>query len=106
MNDDDDDDDDDDDSDEEDEEDEDENQAKAESTAQEKVQSTPKQSGEQEESKYLHTTSTNDPILITHAKCLGEDILCSWKRVPVQASSQKQQQHQNQSTSKYPGEGL
>ena len=39
-------------------------------------------------SNLLHTSSANDPVLLTHAKCLNEDILCSWKRIqqPVSAN--------------------
>lgn len=39
------------------------------------------------QSPYLHSTSVNDPILVTHSKCLNEDILCSWKRVAVSAAT-------------------
>ena len=37
----------------------------------------------------LHTSSAQDPVLITHARCLNEDILCSWKRIqqPLTAHS-------------------
>jgi hypothetical protein len=40
-------------------------------------------------SNLLHTSSASDPILVTHAKCLNDDILCSWKRIqqPVNASA-------------------
>lgn len=31
-------------------------------------------------SQFLSTTSIDDPILVTHAKCISEGILCSWKR--------------------------
>lgn len=31
-------------------------------------------------SQLLTTTSVDDPILVTHAKCIAEGILCSWKR--------------------------
>jgi len=43
----------------------------------------------QPKSNLLHTSSANDPILVTHAKCLNDDILCSWKRIqqPVNASA-------------------
>ena len=34
-------------------------------------------------SSVLHTSSVNDPILLTNAKCLNEDILCAWKRVQI-----------------------
>jgi hypothetical protein len=34
-------------------------------------------------SAVLHTSSVNDPILLTNAKCLNEDILCAWKRVQI-----------------------
>ena len=52
-----------------------------------KSQSTPK-AGARVESAFLHTTSVNDSILTTHAKCLNEDILCSWKRVPFNSTNQ------------------
>ena len=32
-------------------------------------------------SSTLFTSSIDDPILMTHAKCMKENILCSWKRV-------------------------
>lgn len=32
-------------------------------------------------SSTLFTSSVDDPILMTHAKCMKENILCSWKRV-------------------------
>ena len=80
-----DDDDDDDEDDDENEDEESEEETNNNEQQENKNQSTPKPqtSQQQEDSKYLHTTSMNDPILITHAKCLNEDILCSWKRVPV-----------------------
>lgn len=33
-------------------------------------------------SQFLATTSIDDPILVTHANCIAEGILCSWKRRP------------------------
>ena len=38
------------------------------------------------QSSIIHTTSINDPVLITHAKCLSEDILCAWKRYGVNST--------------------
>ena len=35
----------------------------------------------------LLTSSVNDPVLVTHAKCLKEDILSALKRVPVAAAA-------------------
>lgn len=37
----------------------------------------------------LFTSSVSDPILITHAKCMKEDILCSWKRVDTKMKLKK-----------------
>lgn len=40
-------------------------------------------------SPFISTTSVNDPVLVTHAKCLAEDILCSWKRRLAQKQSKE-----------------
>ena len=37
----------------------------------------------------LFTSSVSDPILLTHAKCMKEDILCSWKRVDTKMKLKK-----------------
>ncbi|RNA26525.1 mediator of RNA polymerase II transcription subunit 13, partial [Brachionus plicatilis] len=37
-------------------------------------------------SSLLKTSSANDPVLSTHAKCLSEDILSSWKRADLPAA--------------------
>lgn len=95
--DDDDDDDDEDDSDEEDSSDEDDETKNSETV---KAKSEPQQFAEKSQpplSKHIKTSSIEDPILTTHAKCLSEDILCSWKRVPVQS---KQPQPGNKSKTK------
>lgn len=48
-----------------------------------------------QKSQFINTTCINDPVLLTHSKCLNEDILCSWKRVEA-SSLQNQQQQQQQ----------
>lgn len=83
--DDDDDDDDEDDSDEEDSDADDYNENSE--TVKESKSSESKQTEKTPMSKHIKTSSVDDPILTTHAKCLAEDILCSWKRVPVQSKS-------------------
>lgn len=66
-----------DDEDEEDDDDEDEDECDEETN---KTESESKQT-----TKSTTTNCLNDPILLTHAKCLNEDILCSWKRLEPQA---------------------
>ena len=40
-------------------------------------------------SSTLFTSSVNDPILLTHAKCMNEDILSAWKRVDTKMKLKK-----------------
>jgi hypothetical protein len=95
----DDDDDDDDDDEEDDEENEDdENLDQVSSTPKKDTQNQSSQnntpsSNNQFSSQIINTTSINDPILTTHAKCLNEDILCSWKRVVIMQSTNKDEQN-------------
>lgn len=68
---DDDDDDEDDDDDDDDEEEEDENEEQANSGD---------KAAPRMKSQFLATSSLDDPILVTHARCLSEGILSAWKR--------------------------
>jgi hypothetical protein len=65
------DDDDDDDEDEDDEEEEDENEEQANSGD---------KAAPRMKSQFLATSALDDPILVTHARCLSEGILSAWKR--------------------------
>jgi len=40
-------------------------------------------------SSTLFTSSVNDPILLTHAKCMNEDILSAWKRLDTKMKLKK-----------------
>ena len=53
-------------------------------------ESTPKKLKTNESTCYsLFTSSVNDPVLITHAKCMKEDILSAWKRVDTKMKLKK-----------------
>jgi len=62
-------------------------------------QSTPKKSTKNAQSANSAFSSLNDPVLTTHAKCLNEDILCSWKRVIVTSYDQNTNCQEKKTTS-------
>lgn len=65
----------------EDDDDENENQVNNESTPKKIAKSQASAETTNLKCSTLFTSSVDDPILMTHAKCMKENILCSWKRV-------------------------